>query len=70
MRKALKVTGLAVLALLVLAAATIVFAVIGVLFVVIAASGIIVFAIIGIITPREKLKKIARVIEFSIEDDD
>lgn len=70
MRKALKITGVAVLALLVLAAVTIVFAVIGVLFVVIAASGIIVFAIIGIITPREKFKKIARAIEISFEDDD
>lgn len=70
MKKALKITGLATLALIVLVLAAITFAVIGVLFVIIAASGIIVLAVVGIITPKEKFKKIARSIECAIEDED
>lgn len=69
MRKALKITGLATLALIILVIVAITFTVIGVLFVTIAASGIIVLAIIGIITPKEKLKKIAKAIDTAIEDE-
>lgn len=70
MKKALKITGLATLALIVLVIVAITFAVIGVLFVIIAASGIIVLAIVGIITPKEKLRKITKTIEIAIEDED
>lgn len=68
MKKALKITGLATLALIVLVIVAITFAVIGVLFVIIAASGIIVLAVVGIITPKEKLRKITKTIEIVIED--
>ena len=70
MKKALKITGLATLALIVLVIVAITFAVIGVLFVIIAASGIIVLAVVGIITPKEKLRKITKTIEIVIEDED
>ncbi len=68
MKKALKITGLATLALIVLGIGAITFAVIGVLFVIITASGIIVLAVVGIVTPKEKFKKIAKTIEIAIED--
>lgn len=70
MKKALKITGLATLALIVLGIAAITFAVLGVLFVIIAASGIIVLAVVGIITPNVKFKKIIKTIEIAIEDED
>lgn len=69
MMKALKITGLATLALIITVVLAITSILIGVLFVTIAASGIIVLAIIGIITPKEKLKKIANAIDTAIEDE-
>ena len=76
MKKALKITGLATLALtisvivlIISVIVTITFTLIGVLFVIIATSGTIVLAIIGIITPKEKLKKIANAIDIEIEDE-
>ena len=69
MMKALKITGLAALALIITVVLAITSILIGVLLVTITASGIIVLTIIGIITPKEKLKKITNAIDTAIEDE-